>query len=1625
MQRAWKRRWQRTVAKLLLPPVMAAGIFFSAYSIGLASPSGATVTAGTAAIATSGNKMTITTSDKVAINWQSYNIAKSETVQYIQPSSSSVALNRMIGSDASKIYGTLSANGKVFLLNPNGVLFAPGSSVNVGGLVASTLHLSDSDFLNNHYKFSGDSSAAVINQGSITATDGGYVALLGAQAKNEGVIVANQGTVALGAGKAVTLDLAGDGFLNLVVDQSALSASVTNSGVIQADGGKVYMSARTADALAGTVINNSGTIQARSISSKNGVIILDGGSSSTVVNSGTLDASGTAGGQIGGTVKVLGDTVALAAGTSINVSGDAGGGIALIGGNYQGKGTERNATTTTVVAGATINANAITVGNGGKVVVWANDTTNFAGSISARGGSFSGNGGNVEVSGKNTLTYQGHTVTTAANGRTGNLLLDPTDFTIGTGATVTGKYWNNTGLVTELGSNNVTVQTLADGTDKGDITVSAPISWGSGNTLTLQAHRNINVNAAITSTGAGNLIFKPNGTGNPDAPGYLLVGSGGSVHFSGTGKLYFGSQEYTLINDLAGWNSMGMSGFYALNADIIGVTGWIGTTASPFKATLEGLGHKVTVNINSGSYTKVGLFGRTEIGALIRNVGVAGSITGMGECVGGLIGSNYGGNVINCYSTVGINMTNATDVGGLVGMNAANGMYTGQIINSYSTGTMTGNSWNAGGLVGKTSIGGSIVNSYSTVAVNTNGYYSGGLVGENGGTINNSYSTGDVTGSTYAGGLVGHNKNAIRTSFSTGKVSASTAGGLVGERAGFEDIVNCFWDKENSNLTDAVGETANELSLPGATGMTTAQMKTASTFTGWDQAVWKFYDGSSVPLLKNLLKPLTITASAADITKTYDGLTTAYSGSFTYSTGTKPAEVVGTLGYAGGGVNAGVYLPTGLYSGQQGGYDITVINNGGTLTVTPASLTYTANAASRIYGDANPALSGSVSGFKGSDTQGSVTTGTLAWSTGATATSNVGSYAITGGGLTLTTNNYVFAQEAGNATKLSVTPATLTYTAATTTRLYGDANPTLAGTVVGWKNGESQSGATSGTLTWTSTATTASNVGDYTINGGGLTANNGNYVFTQATGNATALSVTPATLTYTANAATRLYGDANAANFNGGSITGWKNGQDQASATSGTLTWTSAATPTSNVGTYTIDGSGLTANNGNYVFAQATGNATALSVTPATLTYTANAATRLYGDANAADFNGGSITGWKNGENQAAATTGTLTWTSTATPTSNVGTYTINGSGLTANHGNYVFAQAAGNTSALTVNKATLTYTANAVSRTYGDANSTLSGTVVGWRNADNQGNATSGTLSWGTTADVTSNVGSYAINGSGLTATNYVFTQAAGNASALTVNKATLTYTANAVSRTYGDANSTLSGTVVGWKNADNQGNATSGRLSWGTAADGTSNIGSYAINGSGLTATNYNFVQATPNATALTVNKATLTVSANAVSKIYGASDPVLTYGVSGLKNGEQAGDILSGNLSRTAGETVAGGPYSIGQGTLVVGNNYAINYTGGSLTITPQPLTVTANNATKTMGTVNPAFSATYSGLVAGDTPATSTGPLVFGTTATTSSPVGSYAIIPTGTSVSSNYTVTYVNGVLTVTRIPDPL
>ena len=288
-------------------------------------PTGGQIVSGSGQIQQSGNTTTIQQNSKVlSLNWQSFDVGADQTVNFLQPGASSVAVNRILGNTASEIFGHLNANGQVWLINPNGVLFGQGAQVNVGGIVASTLDLDDSTLGSNTVRFAGDGKGKVINQGSITAANGGYVALIGNQVSNQGVIRAQLGSVALGGGSAVTLTFSDNHLLHLAVDKSTLNNLAENRQLIVADGGQVLMTAGARDSLLASAVNNTGTVQARSVENHDGVITLLGGMEAGSVNvGGTLDASAPNGGN-GGKIETSAANFKLATDAKITASAPAG-----------------------------------------------------------------------------------------------------------------------------------------------------------------------------------------------------------------------------------------------------------------------------------------------------------------------------------------------------------------------------------------------------------------------------------------------------------------------------------------------------------------------------------------------------------------------------------------------------------------------------------------------------------------------------------------------------------------------------------------------------------------------------------------------------------------------------------------------------------------------------------------------------------------------------------------------------------------------------------------------------------------------------------------------------------------------------------------------------------------------------------------------------------------------------------------------------------------------------------------------------------------------------------------------------------------------------------------------------
>ena len=797
-------------------------------------PTGARVSTGTVSIAQpSTNRLNITqTSPNAVVNWQSFSVGQGASVAIQQPTTNSALLNRVTGETPSTVAGSITSNGQVYLINPNGIAITSTGAVNVGGgFVASTLGLSDADFMSGRRSFIGNGkSAAVNNEGVITVGRGGYAALIGGTVSNSGQIAVPTGKVALGAGEAVTLDFSGDGFLQVATPSSTDSKEplIQNTGSIRAEGGSVIISAATARDAARNAVNISGTVEATSVEGRNGAIVISGGEGGKVKISGKIDASSKD--TSGGSIKITGEKVKLKAAT-VDASGATGGGTINIGGSFQGEGPLQQAQKVKIDKGTSINADATQSGNGGDIVVWAILDTQFDGNISARGGPQSGNGGNAEVSGKSRLTYNGFANLSAAKGAFGNLLLDPYNVTISNAAdantngfiaTGNDSVINTTTLQAALEAANVTVSTGSSGTQSGNITINSDFSWYAPTKLTLNAAGAIGINSQVTSE-AGSLMLNANPISGISSTG-LVFGPNGALNFGGsdpTGdRMSLNNKFYKLVysinnlDDIDGMNALsnyqtsvygsGLTGNYALaqNIDATGITytqpligaplPWnlytnFNPTTRAFQGSLNGLGHTITgLTINAPSVDYVGLIaylGRPSSGTVptVSSVGMLGaSVTGS-NYVGALIADVFGGAIENSYSTG--NVYGRQNVGGLVGY------LTGTAQSSFSAVNVSGpsNASHVGGLIGATEPTSSVSKSYSTGSVTGNTSV-GGLIGFNQANLSQTFATGLVQGgsrSTSVGGLVGSNRSIISNSFAQGNVSgADFVGGLTGDNQG-------------------------------------------------------------------------------------------------------------------------------------------------------------------------------------------------------------------------------------------------------------------------------------------------------------------------------------------------------------------------------------------------------------------------------------------------------------------------------------------------------------------------------------------------------------------------------------------------------------------------------------------------------------------------------------------------------------------------------------------------------------------------------------------------------------------------------------------------------------------------
>ena len=1166
-------------------------------------PHGGVITHGRGTLGYNPAKLTVHQgSQSMTVNWSIYNVKVGQTVVYVQPNSSSVALNIVNQLSPSLIAGKITANGILTFLNPYGFIFASGSQVNAAGVHVYAVPANSSP------GSSLSPTGNVTASGSIAVAPGGVVSLTGTNVSNGGTISAPRGGVILAAGTKVTIDDTSVSSLSVVVNRSTRVSTVNNTGDISAKGGTIILAAGGKDSLVASAVNDSGGLYA-------------------------------------------------------NTAGGHSGKITLLSGMTAG--------TTSLSRSAVLSA-------------------------SAPGG---GNGGSIETSGARVNVADGTVVTTAApQGRTGTWVLDPNSFYIGKNPTVTpsgtfGKVLNyedisGSQLSTDLGSNNMVIDSTqgAKGT-LGNIYVNDQVSWSTANKLTLNAMNNIELNNAITNSDSslaggilGNTVLSLRaddmaiggkatnaaGGGVPSGNGTVVVNGGSISLASGNANIYYNPTKYTTPATYTNANGAGptLSAFmllstnpdlyyidqnqtstilpnnYALNGNITLPTVTSGTLSG---ADLAQATYATETNTGSSSYTQ----GSSTNSNWVRFGGSSspftGTFSGQGYAISnttiddtvhshvGFVGEMKNGTVEN-LGMAGGSTSSDGDTGGLVGYNNS-----GTVLNTYATGSVSAN---ASGLL------------LSTVSV-------GGLVGYNSGTISNSYATGSVSGtssgllnSVNVGGFAGYNSGTISNSYATGSISVSVSllsvasvGGFVGNNFSgtyIDDYWNTTTTGQSNAYSGATGSAPNITGLASGTGTgkfsNSGSWTFQSSFNTWNSTTGSFSSSAytnpwtwgtatiggtnvAAPILVSDMGTATIAANSA--TMTYNGSPYSIGSNYT-ATGANLAGTVGLSSASSNDVNAGSYTVTPLVTALSSSITQTDAGfftyAGGSLTINPTTLTETANGATMTYGGTVPAVTGSLSTPNiGASALSSLVTAT--WSTSASSSSIVGSYAINptlsygknADGSAVVAGDFTAAPASGNATALAVSPKALTFSGSVTnpTKTYdGTTAATLttgnsAASLGGFVNNQSAT-YTGATGSYSSpnagtgiSVTSTLGSGNFSGSGTGFSWSNYSLPSMVLTGTGT---IDKATLTAMAHGASMTYGASVPALS--GSVTGFVNGQTL-SSDGGSAAWSTTASSASPVGSYAISGTVTLGSpySGDYTVTQASGNATALAVGKKALTF--------------------------------------------------------------------------------------------------------------------------------------------------------------------------------------------------------------------------------------------------------------------------------------------------------------------------------------------------------------------------------------------------------------------------------------
>ncbi|MCT7529622.1 filamentous hemagglutinin N-terminal domain-containing protein [Aliarcobacter cryaerophilus] len=719
--------------------------FLASTTLSFAAPSGGVVTSGSANISQNGKVTDITQStQKASINWNKFNIASDETVNFKQPNSSSITLNRVVGNEKSIINGALNANGQVWIINSNGVLFGKGASINTSGLLATTKDISDADFQAGNYNFKGNSNESVINLGTIDVINSGSVILAANEVRNEGTIKAIRGKIHLAGADEYTVNLNGNSLVNLTVNKGVLDALVKNSGTIISNGGEVYLTTNAVNELLKGVVNNTGIIEANSLDGITGKVEL-------FAHGGTAEISGNIN-AVDGFVETSGDKVKIS--DDFRVKADKwlidpkDFTIAASGGDMTG------ATLSSNLESADIEIQSVNGATDGAGDIFVNDAISW------------------DAATKLTLNAQNdifiNSAITASNA-SGQVALY-----YGQGAVAsnnTADYYIKAPINLQAGDNFFTKL----GSDGSETIWKVITSLGSAGSTTGTDLQGIN----------GNLL------GN-----YVL---GANIDASDTSSWNVGNHDWnTGTAEVAmGWTPIGNSsnrftgnfdglGHTISNLKINNKSNFTGLFGNTDGATIKNIG---VVDADIQSHYAAGILIGDAKNTTIKKSYTTGKITGTSNEIGGLVGrfASGGGNsyIENSYSSADV--TGTDNVGGLVGLLLAGSMgedATTSISNAYATGNVSG-AYNVGGLVGRLSASSSIMGGDATATATATA------------SISNAYATGNVSGTNNVGGLVGDlsassimERDATATAtatasisnaYATGNVSgANNLGGLVG-----------------------------------------------------------------------------------------------------------------------------------------------------------------------------------------------------------------------------------------------------------------------------------------------------------------------------------------------------------------------------------------------------------------------------------------------------------------------------------------------------------------------------------------------------------------------------------------------------------------------------------------------------------------------------------------------------------------------------------------------------------------------------------------------------------------------------------------------------------------------------